>query len=88
MAFRSGRIMTQHIEERQIPLGIVIARLDQKNAGRKLPHSLPTTAGVRLPEKDETAEISRIIAKRGDRGVALREFVWALIGSREFAENH
>ncbi len=43
---------------------------------------------ARLPEKEETAEITRIIARRGDREAALREFVWALVGSREFAENH
>jgi len=43
---------------------------------------------ARLPEPEELAELSRILAARGDREAGLREFVWALISSREFAENH
>jgi hypothetical protein len=42
----------------------------------------------RLPTKEETAELTKILAARGDREAGLREFVWALISSREFAENH
>jgi hypothetical protein len=42
----------------------------------------------RFPEREEVAELQAILAKRGDREAALREFVWALISSREFAENH
>jgi hypothetical protein len=44
----------------------------------------------RVPAADETAELHQLVAKRGADGrpAALREFVWALIGSREFAENH
>lgn len=42
----------------------------------------------RAPEKDELAEFEEILSKRGDREAGLREFVWALISSREFAENH
>jgi len=36
----------------------------------------------------ELAELTKLVAERGDREAALREFVWALISSREFAENH
>jgi hypothetical protein len=36
----------------------------------------------------ELAELEQILANRGDREAGLREFVWALISSREFAENH
>jgi len=43
---------------------------------------------ARRPDKDELAELNELVAKRGDRETALREFVWALISSREFAENH
>jgi len=39
-------------------------------------------------DKDELAELTGLVAQRGDREAALREFVWALISSREFAENH
>lgn len=42
----------------------------------------------REAEKDELAELVGLAGKRGDREAALREFVWALISSREFAENH
>jgi hypothetical protein len=42
----------------------------------------------RLPTRDEVNELSAILAQRGDRDAGLREFVWALISSREFVENH
>jgi hypothetical protein len=42
----------------------------------------------RSPSPDETQALEQVLAKRADREVGLREFVWALISSREFAENH
>lgn len=42
----------------------------------------------RMPETAELQELKTIVAQRNDRDAALREFVWALISSREFAENH
>ena len=42
----------------------------------------------RPPAGDEVQELKTILAQRGDREAGLREFVWALISSREFAENH
>jgi hypothetical protein len=42
----------------------------------------------RPPAVDELKELQEILARRGDREAALREFVWALLSSREFAENH
>jgi hypothetical protein len=42
----------------------------------------------REPASDEVKELKTILAQRGDREAGLREFVWALISSREFAENH
>jgi hypothetical protein len=42
----------------------------------------------RPPLADEVRELKTILAGRGDREAGLREFVWALISSREFAENH
>lgn len=42
----------------------------------------------RKPDTEELAEMTKLISQRGDREAALREFVWALISSREFAENH
>lgn len=43
---------------------------------------------ARLPEPHESAGIVKLVAARSNRAEALRDFVWALICSREFAENH
>jgi hypothetical protein len=43
---------------------------------------------ARPPADDEVRELKTILAQRGDRAAGLREFVWALLSSREFAENH
>lgn len=42
----------------------------------------------RTPSPPELSGIEELIARRGDRIEALKDFVWALLGSREFAENH
>jgi hypothetical protein len=42
----------------------------------------------RRPTEEELAALKPLLAQRGDREEGLREFVWALISSREFAENH
>jgi hypothetical protein len=42
----------------------------------------------RPPAADEVQSFKTILARRGDREAGLREFVWALISSREFGENH
>jgi hypothetical protein len=42
----------------------------------------------RPPAADEMQACKTILAQRGDREAGLREFVWALISSREFMENH
>lgn len=43
---------------------------------------------ARVPSKEEAEEFSRILSQRSDREAGFREFIWALISSREFAENH
>jgi hypothetical protein len=45
-------------------------------------------AFARLPEKAESAGIQELIGTGPDREAALREFAWAVLCSREFAENH
>jgi hypothetical protein len=42
----------------------------------------------RFPLAGELKELQELLARRGDRAAGLREFVWALLSSREFAENH
>lgn len=43
---------------------------------------------ARMPSAGERQEIGRLIAASPTREQGLRDFVWGLIGSREFAENH
>lgn len=42
----------------------------------------------RLPEAKEASAIQELIRASGDREGALKDFVWAVLCSREFAENH
>jgi hypothetical protein len=42
----------------------------------------------RFPEKSESVAVQNLIAAKRDREAALKDFVWALLCSREFAENH
>ena len=42
----------------------------------------------RFPEMAESKAIRDLIASNGNREEALRDFVWALLCSREFSENH
>ncbi len=62
--------------------------LDQGATNEAIFEEFYLAALGRGPEKDELAELNELVGKRDDRETALREFVWALISSREFAENH
>ena len=42
----------------------------------------------RYPAREETADLMKLIDQRGSREEGLKDLVWALISSREFAENH
>jgi hypothetical protein len=66
-----------------------LARLLQSGApDEKIFEDFYLAALARLPAADEVQELKSVLAQRGDREAGLREFVWALISSREFAENH
>ncbi|MEX2264829.1 MAG: DUF1553 domain-containing protein [Bryobacteraceae bacterium] len=66
-----------------------LARLLESGASdAKIIEEFYLAALGRVPAQEETLELQRILAKRGDREAGLREFAWALISSREFAENH
>ncbi len=45
-------------------------------------------AFARQPEPDELSAIDKLIASGDQRNSDLKDFVWALLCSREFAENH
>ena len=42
----------------------------------------------RLPGREETADLLQLVERKEGREEALKDFIWALISSREFAENH
>ena len=42
----------------------------------------------RKPEPEEATGIEKMIAAAPDRDMAWKDFIWALLCSREFAENH
>ena len=46
------------------------------------------SAYTRYPDADELDSILNALSTRTDRVSALKDFVWAIICSREFAENH
>lgn len=43
---------------------------------------------ARFPTSAETAELTKLIAQTPTREQALRDLLWAVVSSREFAENH
>jgi hypothetical protein len=62
--------------------------LEQSQSDDQIVEEFYLAAYSRLPEPDESAAITKLIASRRDREEALRDFVWAVLCSREFAENH
>jgi hypothetical protein len=54
----------------------------------KIIEELYLAALGRLPTRAETADLSKLLARKDGREEALKDFIWALISSREFAENH
>jgi len=45
-------------------------------------------AFTRPPDREELTELNRLLETNSDRREALKDFVWAILCSREFAENH
>jgi hypothetical protein len=62
--------------------------LEAGAANEKIFEEFYMAALSRRPSADELQELESILTRRADREAGLREFVWALISSREFAENH
>lgn len=62
--------------------------LDEKDAGR-LADELFLSVLTRQPTVEETSDVAAFVAKRGEqRQEAVRDLVWALMTSAEFAVNH
>ncbi|MEO8131871.1 MAG: DUF1549 and DUF1553 domain-containing protein, partial [Bryobacteraceae bacterium] len=62
--------------------------LDQDRSDEAIVQEFYLAAYGRLPEPSELEAIRKLISSRGDREPALRDFVWAVLCSREFSENH
>jgi len=62
--------------------------LDQGSTDDQIVQQFYLAAYARLPEASESQAIQKLIASRGNREEALRDFVWAVLCSREFSENH
>ena len=54
----------------------------------KIIEELYLSALGRFPTRGETVDLSKLLARKDGREEALKDFIWALISSREFAENH
>lgn len=67
-------------------------RLQRLAAGgksdREIIEEIYLAAYTRLPDAAEAGRLEKLIAARPDRMAALKDFVWAVLCSREFAENH
>jgi len=77
-----------YAERLSAPKGRLARLMETGATDEKIFEEFYLAALGRLPDDDEVRELKQILAQRGDRQTALREFVWALISSREFVENH
>ncbi|MCC6585844.1 MAG: DUF1553 domain-containing protein [Bryobacterales bacterium] len=62
--------------------------MKSSKSDKEIVEEIYLAAFTRLPAPAELQAIEKLIADRGDREEALKDFVWAVLSSREFAENH
>lgn len=70
------------------PHGRLARLLDEGASDRRIIEEFYLAALSRFPEPEELAELELAVRLRADRRAALADFVWALLCSHEFAENH
>jgi hypothetical protein len=70
------------------PAGRLMRFVDAGRTDKEIVEEFYLAAFTRLPEPAELTAVSELIAKRPNRLDALKDFVWAILCSREFAENH
>jgi hypothetical protein len=75
-------------EKLSAPQGRLQQLLKSGKSNREIVQEFYQAAFARQPEADEASAIENLIASGVDRESALKDFVWALLCSREFAENH
>jgi hypothetical protein len=62
--------------------------LGSATADRQIIEDFYLAAFGRYPARDEIPDLVHLIARQSSREEGLKDFVWALISSRELAENH
>jgi hypothetical protein len=77
-----------YVDRLSLPTGRLAKLLQSGATDERIVSEFYLAALSRPPAVDEVQELKTILAQRGDRETGLRELVWALISSREFAENH
>ena len=75
-------------EKLAAPQGRLQQLLKSGRSNRDIVQEFYQAAFARLPEPDELSAIEKLVASDKDRESGLKDFVWALLCSREFAENH
>jgi hypothetical protein len=62
--------------------------LDARKTNEEIVKEFYLAAYARLPEAAETRRVTALIEKQSSREEGFKDFVWAVLSSREFAENH
>jgi hypothetical protein len=62
--------------------------LKSGKSNREIVQEFYQVAFARQPDASESSAIENLIASGEERESALKDFLWALLCSREFAENH
>lgn len=75
-------------EKLSAPQGRLMKLVQAGRSNREIVDEFYLAAFARLPERDEADGLEAMIARGPDRLAALKDFVWAVLCSREFAENH
>ena len=75
-------------EKLNAPSGRLQSMLTAGKSNDDIVREFYLAAYTRLPEPDELESLLQTLSSRQDRVNALKDFVWAIICSREFAENH
>jgi hypothetical protein len=77
-----------HNEKLSSPSGRLQKLLRAGKTDAEIMEEFYLAAFARLPDASEAAAIRTLVAQSSDREAALKDFVWAVLSSREFAENH
>lgn len=75
-------------EKLSAPEGRLMRMVNAGKSNGEIIDEFYMAAFTRLPEAAERSGIEQLIGSSADRSGALKDFVWAVLCAREFAENH